>query len=98
MIDAPNQWRLETPGHSGWERTARPNDPNKYFMASCDSHTNEPADLWRTRLEPKYRDRIPKSEIEDRKVGTVSVMPTGLDQQLSKQELADLVAFLKACR
>ena len=29
---------------------------------------------------------------------TVSVMPAGLDQQLTPQELADLVAFLKACR
>ena len=28
--------------------------------------------------------------------GTVSVMPSGLDQQLTKQELADLIAFLKA--
>ena len=65
MIDAPNQWRLETPGHTGWERTARPSDPNKYFMASCDSHTNEPADLWRERLEAKYRDRLPKIEVDE---------------------------------
>jgi hypothetical protein len=28
----------------------------------------------------------------------VSVMPAGLDQQLTPQELADLVAFLKACK
>jgi hypothetical protein len=30
--------------------------------------------------------------------GTVSVMPTGLEQQLTPQELGDLLAFLKACR
>ena len=30
--------------------------------------------------------------------GTVSLMPEGFDQQLSPQELADLLAFLKACR
>jgi predicted TIM-barrel fold metal-dependent hydrolase len=65
MIDAPNQWRLETPGHVGWERTAQPHDPNKYFMVSCDSHTNEPADLWRERLEPKYRDRLPKIVVDE---------------------------------
>ena len=65
MLDAPNQWRLETPGHAGWERTARPNDPNKYFMASCDSHTNEPADLWRQRLDAKYRERVPKIEVDE---------------------------------
>jgi len=65
MIDAPNQWRLETPGHTGWARTARPGDPNKYFMASCDSHTNEPADLWRERLDAKYRDRLPKIVVDE---------------------------------
>jgi len=27
--------------------------------------------------------------------GTVSLMPAGLDTQVSKQELADLLAFLK---
>jgi hypothetical protein len=28
----------------------------------------------------------------------VSIMPAGLDQQLTPQELADLIAFLKACQ
>ena len=64
MIDAPNQWRLETPGHAGWERTAQPGDPNKYFMVSCDSHANEPANLWRERLDAQYRDRLPRIEVD----------------------------------
>ncbi|HMF19015.1 MAG TPA: hypothetical protein VKE98_17535, partial [Gemmataceae bacterium] len=42
--------------------------------------------------------RIPRSEIDDMRPSQVSVMPSGLDQQLSPRELADLVAFLKACR
>ena len=42
--------------------------------------------------------RIARAEIEEMRPGTVSVMPAGLDQQLTPQELADLVAFLKACR
>jgi len=42
--------------------------------------------------------RIARSEIEEIRPSTVSVMPAGLDQQLSAQELADLVAFLKACQ
>ncbi|MFO0849284.1 MAG: PVC-type heme-binding CxxCH protein [Gemmataceae bacterium] len=42
--------------------------------------------------------RIPRRDIEEVKPGTVSVMPSGFDQQLSKQELADLVAFLKASK
>ncbi len=59
-INAPNLWRLETPGHKGWQRTARAGDPNKYFMVSTDSHANEPADLWATRIDAKYRERVPR--------------------------------------
>jgi putative membrane-bound dehydrogenase-like protein len=42
--------------------------------------------------------RIAREQIEDMQPGRVSIMPAGLDQQLTMQELADLVAFLKACR
>ena len=42
--------------------------------------------------------RIARREIEEMRPSTVSVMPAGLDQQLTPQELADLVAFLKACK
>ena len=42
--------------------------------------------------------RISRRDIDEMRPGTVSVMPAGLDQQLTPQELADLVAFLKACK
>ncbi len=42
--------------------------------------------------------RLPRSDIEELQPGQVSVMPSGLDQQLSRQDIADLLAFLKACR
>ena len=42
--------------------------------------------------------RIPRSDVAEMRPGTVSVMPQGLDQQISKQELADLIAFLKATK
>jgi putative membrane-bound dehydrogenase-like protein len=42
--------------------------------------------------------RIARSDIESILPSKVSVMPSGLDQQLSPGELADLVAFLKACQ
>ena len=42
--------------------------------------------------------RIPRQEIDDMQPGTVSLMPPGLDEQLTRQELADLLAFLKATR
>lgn len=42
--------------------------------------------------------RIARDDIEDMQPSKVSVMPAGLDQQLTQQELADVVAFLKACK
>src|SRR6266567_7443324 len=59
-INAPNLWRLETPGRAGWSRSARPGDPNKHFMISADCHANEPASLWAERIDAKYRERLPR--------------------------------------
>lgn len=42
--------------------------------------------------------RIDRKDIDELKPGTVSIMPAGLDQQLTKQELADLVAFLRSLK
>ncbi len=42
--------------------------------------------------------RIPREEIEEIQPSKISVMPAGLDQQLTPRELADLVAFLKSCK
>jgi putative heme-binding domain-containing protein len=42
--------------------------------------------------------RIARDEIEVAQPGKVSIMPAGLDKQLTLQELADLVEFLKNCR
>lgn len=42
--------------------------------------------------------RIVRDDIEELLPSKVSVMPAGLDQQLTRSELADLVAFLRACR
>jgi putative heme-binding domain-containing protein len=39
--------------------------------------------------------RVRRADIEELRPSTVSVMPAGLDKQLTPQELADLVAFLK---
>ena len=39
--------------------------------------------------------RIPREQVADMQPGTVSVMPAGYGDQLSRQELADLLAFLK---
>ena len=47
---------------------------------------------------PNTEVRIARTDIGEVRPGTVSVMPTGLDQQLTRQELADLLAFLKATK
>ena len=42
--------------------------------------------------------RIQREQIADMQPAVVSVMPPGLDEVLTRQELADLLAFLKATR
>ena len=47
---------------------------------------------------PNQEVRLSPADIEDRQPSKVSIMPAGLDKQLSDQELADLLAFLKSRR
>jgi putative membrane-bound dehydrogenase-like protein len=47
---------------------------------------------------PNAEVRIARADITEMRPGTVSVMPAGLDEQLNRQELADLLAFLKATK
>jgi putative membrane-bound dehydrogenase-like protein len=49
-------------------------------------------------LSADKEERISRSDIEEMQPGRVSLMPSGLDQQLSRQDLADLVAFLRGCK
>jgi putative membrane-bound dehydrogenase-like protein len=42
--------------------------------------------------------RFAREEIDEIRPSIVSVMPSGLDQQLSPQELADLIAFLRSAK
>ncbi|MEW6302319.1 MAG: PVC-type heme-binding CxxCH protein [Verrucomicrobiota bacterium] len=44
---------------------------------------------------PDLEQRIARADIKELRPGTVSLMPDGLEQVLTKQELADLIAFLK---
>jgi putative membrane-bound dehydrogenase-like protein len=47
---------------------------------------------------PNQEARLSRDDIEEMQPSKVSVMPAGLDQQMTVRELADLVAFLKACK
>ncbi len=57
--DQNNSWRLDTPGADGWERSPRPDASNKFFMVSADGHVQEPKDLWLTRMDAEYAERLP---------------------------------------
>jgi putative heme-binding domain-containing protein len=50
------------------------------------------------RLKTPAEVTIPRSRVKSIRQDRTSIMPQGLDAQLSKQELADLLAFLQACK
>ncbi|HET6795229.1 MAG TPA: amidohydrolase family protein, partial [Acidimicrobiales bacterium] len=74
-----NAWRLETPGVEGWPRTARPDDPNKYFMVSADCHVTEGM-AWIEHLEPDLRPRAP--HLEQREDGAQFIITEGNRPQM----------------
>jgi putative membrane-bound dehydrogenase-like protein len=47
---------------------------------------------------PNQEARVARADIEEMKPSSISIMPAGLDKQLTKEQLADLIAFLKACK
>lgn len=49
-------------------------------------------------VNAKEEARIPREEVESLEPATVSIMPAGLDMQLTPQELIDLITFLKAAK
>ena len=63
--DPDNEWRRETPGASGWERSCRPGAADRYLMLSADTHINEPSSLWSERIDAKFHDRLPKLHVDD---------------------------------
>src|SRR4051812_15198192 len=80
--DAPtprNAWRVGSPGGEGWTRTARPGDPNKYFMVSADCHVTESLAFLQT-IEPEYRDRVP--HVDEREDGAQYLVTEGNRPQL----------------
>jgi putative heme-binding domain-containing protein len=47
---------------------------------------------------PTAEQRVARANIAEIRPGTVSVMPEGFADQLSRGELADLIAFLKSLK
>jgi putative membrane-bound dehydrogenase-like protein len=67
-------------------------DDGRIFNGAVRDETNETITL---QLDAQKSVEIAKSTIEERQAGTVSIMPAGLEKQLTPQELADLVKYLK---
>lgn len=65
IADTANRWRQETPGSAAWPRSPRPGAANKYFMVSADCHANEPYDFLTSRIEDKYKSRLPRVETDE---------------------------------
>ena len=61
-VNRENQWRLESPGAHGWDRSVDPKAADKYFIISTDNHLPPPPKLFFERIEPDYRDRLPRIE------------------------------------
>ena len=54
----------------------------------------ETADAIYLRTAERAETRVPRAEIDELVPGKVSIMPQGLDKQLSSQQLRDLLAYL----
>lgn len=63
--DVNNEWRLDSPGTDGWDRSARPDAADKYFMVSADGHVQEPGRLWAERIDEEYKERLPGIVLTD---------------------------------
>lgn len=58
----------------------------------------ETAEEYVVTVGPAADQHVRRSEVAETRPGLISVMPAGLDEQLSRQELADLLHFVKTVR
>jgi len=58
----------------------------------------ETAEEYVVATDADHQVRVRRDDVDEMHPSTVSTMPSGLDQQLTTQQLADLVAFLKSAR
>jgi putative heme-binding domain-containing protein len=56
----------------------------------------ESGDTLTLAIGPGVNQTLARGDVAEMQPGSISLMPQGFDQILSRQELADLVTFLKA--
>lgn len=59
-----NLWRAHLPEDVSWQDRLAPASSAKYLVVSCDTHINEPLDMFRARIDPAYLDRLPRVEVD----------------------------------
>ena len=47
---------------------------------------------------PNKEERVARADIEEMRPSSISIMPPGLEKQITLEQLADLIAFLKNCK
>jgi predicted TIM-barrel fold metal-dependent hydrolase len=81
-----NEWRVRTPGVEGWAHGVRPG-PNKYFIISVDTHLMPPMDLFNSRLDRKWHDKL--ARVEKRENGErYLIMPGMRPERLIQHEFS----------
>jgi predicted TIM-barrel fold metal-dependent hydrolase len=74
-----NAWRTEGAGSTDWHRRLDNGAADKYLMVSCDTHANEPLDVFTSRVDPKYHDRLPRVKVDED--GTQWLLSDGWEPQ-----------------
>lgn len=75
-----NAWRQRVPEPATWAERLKAGAKDKYFIMSCDTHVNEPFDLFDGRVDAKYKDRLPYMRKDED--GTQWLITDGWDPQL----------------
>src|SRR3546814_6235628 len=74
-----NAWRVEGARTTDWHSRLNRDAADKYFMVSCDTHANEPLDVFSSRVDAKYKDRLPKVKVDED--GTQRLLSDGWEPQ-----------------
>lgn len=75
-----NAWRQRVPEPATWAERLKAGAKDKYFIMSCDTHVNEPFDLFEGRVDAKYKDRLPHLRKDED--GTQWLITEGWEPQL----------------
>ena len=89
-----NAWRQATPGAAGWRRSARPDDPDKLYLASADCHAQEPSTYLAEHIERQYLDRIPRLERHDDGSEWIILSTTSVDESPSNGKRPLTISYI----